>query len=90
MFDIKTKRFETPHMAELAYLATLIAIEAPARANKHASQARIPWPLIDRLREILDKDGLDWRRAVNERARVESERRIAETRRRYPDRAEEI
>jgi hypothetical protein len=87
-FDVKTKRFDTPHALELAYLAALVAVEAPVQANKYASTAKIPWHLIDALREVLAKDGFDWRKAASEAAHIERERRIAEYQRRYPSKGD--
>lgn len=87
MFDTKTKRYSTPHAEQLAYLAALVAIEAPASANQNASTAKIPWELIDRIRELLAESGMDWRKAALERARVEHRRKTEEQERRYPARA---
>lgn len=79
-FDTKTKRFTTPHAEELAYLAALVAVEAPARANKWASTARIPWDLVEHIRDTLSLDGFDWKQAAIERKHREDERKRAANR----------
>lgn len=42
-------------------LAVQIAAYAPARRNKYAYEARVPWRLITELREALSDAGVDWR-----------------------------
>jgi hypothetical protein len=42
-------------------LAVQIAAYAPARRNKYAYEARVPWRLIIELRAALGDAGIDWR-----------------------------
>jgi hypothetical protein len=40
-------------MRQLAYLATLIAVEAPAKRSKYSVAASIRWTLIEDIRNTL-------------------------------------
>lgn len=81
-------KFDVPNAPELAWLAALVAVEAPARRSSHASGARINWGLIHRIREELTVAGFDWKLAATERKRIEDERKRADIERRYPPRKE--
>jgi hypothetical protein len=37
-----------------------VAAYAPARRNKYAYEARVPWRLITELRAALGDAGIDW------------------------------
>jgi hypothetical protein len=77
MFDTKTQRFRTPHAEALAYIAALIAVEAPVQANKASATAKVSWKLVDDIREILTKAGFDWRMAAAAHKRIARERKSA-------------
>lgn len=55
----------------LAYLAAIVAIEAPLKQG-HAFAAYIPWDVIHKIREALDEAGWPWR-ATHEDARRRKE-----------------
>jgi len=67
--------FSTTQTKRLAHLAALVAIEAPARISTWATDARIPWALINDIREALALAGFDWKLAALERKRIEDQRR---------------
>lgn len=48
------------HDTKLARLATEVAITAPARRNKYARDARIPWRVVEAIRAELEAAGVDW------------------------------
>ena len=50
-----------PALQQIAGIATWIAIAAPARRNRFAHSAYVPWSAIEELREELERIGLDWR-----------------------------
>ncbi len=56
---------------KLAWLAAIAAVEAPERVSLHANDVRIPWSLINEIREALEEAGWNWRYAVRERIRLE-------------------
>jgi hypothetical protein len=72
-FDPKTKRYTGTNTELLAYLAVVVAVEAPERANRWASCAKIPWPVVESIRHALNGTGLDWRKAVRGRLVLQRE-----------------
>jgi hypothetical protein len=69
---------------KLAWLAAIAAVEAPERVSLHANDVRIPWSVINEIREALDEAGWNWRMAVRERVRLEKEARKAWAAKHYP------
>jgi hypothetical protein len=49
--------------------ATAVAAAAPRKRGKYISDTLIYWPLIERLRDALDAEGVDWRAAGTARKR---------------------
>ena len=70
-FDSRSLLYHTPRATRLAYLAALVAVEAPQKRGESTNAARIPWSLIEEIRRELQDDGLDWRRASKDRAIIE-------------------
>jgi hypothetical protein len=64
-------------VTQLEHIATIIAIEAPARRSYWSNHAYVSWDLIERLRRELDRQGIDWREL-----RARSEEIIAKRRQR--------
>ncbi len=56
------KKLRVPESAResLAFLAALVAIEAPAKQG-HARAAYIQWKTIHQIRAVLDDVGFNWR-----------------------------
>jgi hypothetical protein len=73
--DINEKRFRAPaaNLERLAYLATLVAVEAPERPGNFTSYVR--WQLINQIREELEAADYPWRDAVRYRVARERERK---------------
>jgi len=72
----------------LAFLAAIVAIEAPERVSLHANDVRIPWSVINEIREALEEAGWNWRYAVRERIRLEKVDKAAQVAKRYPSKPE--
>ena len=88
MFDTRSKRYtgrSAVSAEKLAYLAVLVSTEAPARENKYASRAYIPWELVNQIRTLLAEEGFDWKLAATRRAELERERKRQEQAERYPE-----
>jgi hypothetical protein len=49
-----------PQLSALERLAIDVAIYAPARQTKYVGQARIPWSVIHKIREEMERCGYDW------------------------------
>lgn len=77
MLDIKNRTMAAPNAQRLAYLAALVAIEAPTRANADAWCAKVPWDTVDAIRAALDEIGFDWLTASKEHKRIQREDRAA-------------
>jgi hypothetical protein len=77
------KTLDTANATRLAWLAALVAVEAPARVSSYANAARIPWYLVTEIREELAAVGFDWKRAAIERKRITDQQRRAAVARRY-------
>jgi hypothetical protein len=60
-----------PNASHLAWLAAMVAVEAPERVSANAVCASIPWETVTEIREALDAAGFDWRKTVKERVRLE-------------------
>jgi hypothetical protein len=60
--------------ADLARLARLVAIEAPLKRNQFAHCAYIPWVTIEEIRTAMEREGFDWRAAVERRLKLERQR----------------
>ena len=61
----------TPSQKRLIALVIEVAIRAPLTKNKYATEAKIPWGLVDRIRLELEAQGYDWRVAHRQAFRVE-------------------
>jgi len=83
MFDTNKKEFIVMNSRHLAYLAALVAVEAPVRANANSSTAKISWQLVDQIRAALDAAGFDWRGAATEHKRLERESKRQQLEARY-------
>lgn len=53
----RSKTVPSSPYASILHVANVIAIEAPAQRNKHATCAAIPWVLIERLRDDFRRLG---------------------------------
>lgn len=71
MIDTKNRVYLGKSGIALAYLAAMVAVEAPVRANKYASTAKVSWPLVQRIRELLEADGVDWELAATMHKEIE-------------------
>lgn len=76
MFDIDSKRYSTPRVEYLAYLAALVAVEAPVRTSDWG-KAKVPWDLVKKIRAELTKAGFDWKTAATMHKERERETRYA-------------
>ncbi len=63
--------------AEIVRLARDVAAVVPAERNRATSTAKVPWSLINALRDELDRAGVEWRERNNELAEVRTLRRRA-------------
>jgi hypothetical protein len=63
----------------LLVLACEVAIKAPLRRNHFSFEARIPWWIVEEIRDVLEDRGVDWRTALakdkTRRAEAKAERR---------------
>lgn len=47
-------------VVKLVTLATVVALQAPAKQAKYSVEARIPWATIDEIRAALKAAGVDY------------------------------
>lgn len=55
-------RFTAEQLERLAHIAGAIALEAPINHAPWSLGTAIPWPLIEKARDVLTEAGVDWRK----------------------------
>jgi hypothetical protein len=84
---VTEKKLNLPALMQerLAYLAAIVAIEAPLKQGQ-AFSASIPWDTVHKIRAELDEAGWPWRKAHAHRVQLDKQAKAEhQARRESPD-----
>lgn len=76
--DRLTSLTDTESLQKLAFLAAMIAVEAPVKRADFSIRTPVRWQIIDMIRAELTGNGLDWKATRKRAQEIVTEKMTAE------------